>query len=91
MRFGQWLKSGDPRWSAKWKRLRTRVLRRYPRCEVVGCEALSEQVHHVQRVTHRPDLAFTWSNLRAVCPACHPKADKNLATWKPRAGPDLVL
>ena len=77
----------DPRQTARWKRLQAVVRATYPRCEVQGCNQLSEHVHHIVSVREPilgSKLAFEWDNLRAVCTGCHPAADRNEVAWKPR-------
>lgn len=84
-RFKDW--ATDPRQTSKWKRFRRLVRSTYPRCEVQGCDQLSEEVHHIIPVTHGMlgrAKAFEWSNVRAVCRACHPAADAERVSWKPR-------
>lgn len=51
-----------------WQRLRARFLRQHPLC---ACGAPSTDVDHIQTIRARPDLRLTWSNLRALCHACH--------------------
>ena len=89
-RFKDWAQ--DPRQTSRWKRLRSLVRRTYPRCEVQGCNQLSEEVHHIVPVTHGRWgrlKAYDWDNVRAVCKGCHPAADAGLVTWRKRADQDL--
>ena len=53
------------------KRLpRVHFLARHPICGACGA-ALATQVHHLQPVERRPDLALDWDNLAPVCTRCH--------------------
>jgi len=59
-----------------WEKVRLQKLRRNPLCE--DCEARGEimpaiEVHHVAKVSERPDLRLTMSNLRSLCKSCHSK------------------
>ena len=56
--------------SAAWQHLRAHFLARHPICGACGA-ALATQVHHLQPVGKRPDLALVWENLAPVCSACH--------------------
>ncbi len=56
--------------SPAWQRLRAHFLAAHPICGICG-SALAEQVHHIEPVEKRPDLALTWDNLAPVCPLCH--------------------
>ena len=56
--------------SAAWQRLRSAFLARNPICGACGRE-LATQVHHLQPVERRPDLALDWDNLAPVCTRCH--------------------
>ena len=56
--------------SAAWQRLRSAFLTRNPICGACGRE-LATQVHHLQPVERRPDLALDWDNLAPVCTRCH--------------------
>jgi len=56
--------------SKRWKLLRRKKLNANPICE--ECEKeLATEVDHVVDIHTRPDLAFTWSNLRSLCSPCH--------------------
>lgn len=62
--------------SAAWKKARAWVKASRPLCEdpwkVHGDSPTpTEHIHHIIPVAARPDLAFTESNLQAVCEACH--------------------
>ncbi len=56
--------------SAAWQHLRAHFLARHPICGACG-KALAQQVHHLQPVERRPDLALDWGNLAPVCTRCH--------------------
>ena len=53
----------------RWQRLRLQVLVKHPLCEC--CGRPSSQVHHVESIEERPDLAFDEGNLMSLCAACH--------------------
>lgn len=76
----------DPRQTNRWKRFRRAVLARYPVCEGCGCMRCATEVHHVQRVTRRPDLAFELDNVQALCHDCHVLADNGTLRVDPRPG-----
>ena len=63
--------------SAKWKTTRNRVLRRDRYqcriCRRYGRNREALEVHHIQPVEIRPDLAFSMDNLVSLCHACHNK------------------
>lgn len=62
---------------AKWKATRNRVLRRDRYqcriCRRYGRNREALEVHHIQPVEIRPDLAFSMDNLVSLCHACHNK------------------
>ena len=62
--------------SAAWQHLRAHFLARHPICGACGA-ALATQVHHLQPVGKRPDLALVWENLAPVCSACHARCNAN--------------
>jgi 5-methylcytosine-specific restriction enzyme A len=68
-------KVGDPFYSSRaWRKFRARMLREQPLCQ--DCLARTElteatEVHHVQKRTQRPDLAFVEANVRCLCKRCH--------------------
>jgi 5-methylcytosine-specific restriction protein A len=58
----------------RWQQLRERYLAEHPLCET--CEAIGRttaaiDVHHVVPVRADPSRRLDWTNLRAVCKACH--------------------
>ena len=59
---------------ARWRKVRQIFLGRNPlcsECEARGLTIAASDVDHVIPRRERPDLAFTESNLRALCKACH--------------------
>ena len=60
--------------SAAWQHLRAHFLARHPICGACGA-ALATQVHHLQPVERRPDLALDWDNLVPVCTTCHARCN----------------
>ena len=63
----------DPR----WPRVRLAAKRRDGwRCVDCGSR-LRLEVHHVERVGLRPDLAFDLDNLKTLCRACHISVTKS--------------
>jgi 5-methylcytosine-specific restriction protein A len=64
---------------ARWRTLRAEFLKRSPVC--VDCLERNEVTpatipHHVQERLARPDLAYSWSNLVALCNQCHTSRHK---------------
>lgn len=73
----------------KWKSLRRQALRR-DNFQCVACSAClkgkgKSRVDHILTVQDRPDLAFTLSNLRCLCPSC----DNKRHAEKSMKGPDI--
>jgi len=65
---------------SNWKRTSTLFRQQHPICaDPFGDHGdrpvPSEQVHHVKPIEQRPDLAFTRSNLMALCADCHAKLE----------------
>lgn len=62
--------------SRRWQALRLRAKRRDGfRC--TSCSARGRlEVHHVESVRDRPDLAFDLANLRTLCPSCHIRIER---------------
>lgn len=56
---------------ARWPRLRLAAKRRDGWACVDCGGKLRLEVHHVQRVGERPDLAFALDNLLTLCRNCH--------------------
>lgn len=71
-------RAADPRLAAAaklrssqaWRQLAARFLAVHPICGSCRAE-LASQVHHLEPVESRPDLALDWDNLVPVCVACH--------------------
>jgi 5-methylcytosine-specific restriction protein A len=64
--------------SARWRKVRALKLARDPLCE--DCKArgvlkTATQVHHLEGLAQRPDLAFVFENLRSICSTCHAKRE----------------
>lgn len=56
--------------SAAWQKLRAHFLAVHPICGACN-NALAQQVHHLEPIGRRPDLALDWENLAPVCVRCH--------------------
>jgi len=63
-------RAAEIRSSAGWQAVRARFLALHPVCGVCG-QQLTAQVHHLEPVERRPDLALAWDNLAPVCTRCH--------------------
>ncbi len=64
--------------SSRWKKVRALKLARDPLCEDCwehGVTRPAAQVHHLEAVAKRPDLAFEMKNLRSLCTTCHAKRE----------------
>ncbi len=62
---------------ARWRKLRRSYLAANPLCAECrrhGRVTPAEHVHHVLERKDRPDLAYEWGNLEALCPSCHDSA-----------------
>ena len=60
--------------SGRWRSLRASFLRSHPLCmdcESAGRVTVAQHVHHVEPRKTRPDLAYKWTNLAALCQPCH--------------------
>src|ERR1700684_4342834 len=64
--------------SARWAKLRRMKIQANPCCELEdvcvrkhGHAMPSTVVDHIEGTKERPDLAYTWENLRAACKPCH--------------------
>ena len=70
----------------RWRRLRLAYLSENPLCEMCGGgnETGKTDMHVDHRISRRerPDLAFEWSNLRALCGSCHSKHEGWRAAMK---------
>ena len=64
-----------------WDVLSRRKRQANPLCEEClqhGMRTPATEVHHIEKVTERPDLVMEWTNLRSMCAKCHRKADKEV-------------
>lgn len=67
---------------SQWRKLRRMFLRANPVCAVPGCGKSAEIVNHKIDRKDRPELAYAWDNLEALCKEHHDKlriayTDKN--------------
>jgi len=84
MRYRDVYGTRDPRSTRRYREWRDAIIRREPLCRQCQKKA-SIQVHHIERVTRRPDLAMTFSNVTPVCLDCHLLLDAGKI--KPRVDP----
>ena len=66
------------RGSQRWKKVRAIKLARDPLCEDCRKHGRTEpatQVHHVEPLVQRPDLAFDPVNLMSLCTTCHARRE----------------
>jgi 5-methylcytosine-specific restriction protein A len=66
--------SSSERYGHRWDKLSRAKRAASPlceRCERLGLVTVATEVHHVQKVSQRPDLKHEWSNLMSVCRKCH--------------------
>lgn len=56
--------------SQAWRKLAAHFISRHPICGACG-KALAQQVHHLEPIGKRPDLALDWDNLAPACTRCH--------------------
>ena len=71
-------KANRLRSSSQWKKVRAIKLACDPCCEDCrehGVTMAAQQVHHMEPVAMRPDLAFVMENLRSLCTTCHAKRE----------------
>jgi 5-methylcytosine-specific restriction protein A len=75
--------SQDLRNTARWRKVRKQFLADHPLCADprgdharAGVTRDAKQVHHIKPLVTHPELAFTRSNLMAVCHRCHFKIEK---------------
>lgn len=77
MRYRKIFGTRDPRSTRRWRRIRATMLGGEPLCR--QCQArISTEVHHIEPVVRRPDLALVQSNLIPVCSECHEQLDRGL-------------
>ena len=70
------------RGGARWAKVRRLKLSADPLCEDPHGEHArrnttesAKQVHHIEGLATRPDLAYHWSNLMSVCTGCHARIE----------------
>ena len=66
------------RTSGRWRKVRALKLAQDPLCEDCrehGVVRVAAQVHHLEPVITRPDLAFVLENLRSLCVPCHARRE----------------
>lgn len=77
MRFRR---SGE-RWLTVWQRkVRCELIDQHSSCQDCGSDN-DLQVHHIEPVHKRPDLAYECDNLRLLCIVCH-RAQHNIQGWQ---------
>ena len=60
----------------KWRKLSIAFRKRNPlceNCEKKGLARPADLVDHIEPAKLRPDLFFSWRNLRSLCQTCHNK------------------
>ena len=60
--------------TARWRKLSLYFRKLHPlcaNCKAEGRVTPAQVVDHIESYKLRPDLATEWSNLRALCHACH--------------------
>ena len=67
--------------SARWQKIQRAILAAFPLCEDPfhqhGSTTIpAREVHHIQPLHLRPDLAFARSNLMALCARCHNRIER---------------
>ena len=73
--------------SGAWQKLQARKLQEDPLC----CDPFgnhdrhepAQQVHHIEPIVERPDLALDWDNLASVCTECHGRLNAMERSGKP--------
>jgi 5-methylcytosine-specific restriction endonuclease McrA len=78
--------------SARWQALRDWYRHSYPLCfDPFGDHnrerrtVAADQVHHIEPLAKRPDLAFDPENLAGLCCGCHRRIEQMTRTGKPTA------
>ena len=71
--------------SARWQKVRRQILADAPLCADPhgmhareGITRTATQVHHVQGLATRPDLAFHSDNLQPLCTRCHARIERQV-------------
>lgn len=63
--------------SKRWKQVRELVLLRDDMmcqpCKAKGIDTIATEVHHIQELKDRIDLAYDIDNLESICHSCHMK------------------
>jgi 5-methylcytosine-specific restriction protein A len=60
--------------SSRWRRISKKKRAVSPfceDCEDIGVTVIADVVDHIVEITDDKSLAFTWSNLKSLCHACH--------------------
>ncbi|HCI1867859.1 TPA: HNH endonuclease [Pseudomonas aeruginosa] len=70
----------------RWKRLAARYRRLHPICEECD-EAPSQITDHIKARKTHPELSLVWSNLRALCRACHNRVGERVGRIENGADP----
>ncbi|WP_134470464.1 HNH endonuclease, partial [Pseudomonas aeruginosa] len=70
----------------RWKRLSARYRRLHPICEECD-EAPSQITDHIKARKTHPELSLVWSNLRALCRACHNRVGERVGRIENGADP----
>jgi 5-methylcytosine-specific restriction protein A len=80
--------------SARWQKVRARVLSRQPLCaDPSGMHAASGrvtpavEVDHIVGLRERPELAFDEANLQGLCTTCHARKSALERVARPPRGP----
>ena len=80
------------RGSVRWQKVREWFRKQNPLCaDPFGDHAserrtvVADQVHHIQALAKRPDLAFDASNLAGLCTECHNRIERMERAGKPTA------
>lgn len=58
----------------RWRQFRDLMLSQRPLCqdcEQDGRATAANEVHHIQKLRHRPDLRLDPNNVRCLCTPCH--------------------
>jgi 5-methylcytosine-specific restriction endonuclease McrA len=75
--------------SSRWRKVRELFRAHNPWCVnplgLHGDAVVMQQVHHIQGLIHRPDLAFDLSNLAPLCTRCHRRIEALERAGEPTA------